>query len=51
VEQAHAQLRADQVGVSVDEGLALIGVELAGRTAAQDRLLEGVMKRLGVGLG
>jgi len=34
VQQPYAQLGADQVAVSVDEGFALIGVELAGQAAA-----------------
>jgi hypothetical protein len=51
VQQPHAQLGADQVAVSVDEGFALIGVELAGQAAAQNCFLEGVMKSLGIGLG
>ena len=51
MEQAHPQLGADQVAVGVDEGLALVGVELARQTAAQNGFLESVMKSLGVGLG
>ena len=51
VEPPHAQLGADQVAVGADEGFALVGVKLAGQAAAQDRFFEGVMKRLGVGLG
>src|ERR1035441_8970479 len=51
VEPAPPQLGADQVAVGGDEGLALVGVELARQPAAQNGFLESVMKSLGVGLG
>jgi len=51
VEQAHPQLGADQVAVGVDEGFALVGVELARQATAQNGFLESVMKSLGIGLG
>src|SRR5207249_6110899 len=50
VQQADTQLGADQTGVRVDEGLALVGVEFAGQAPAQDRFLKRVMKGLGVGV-
>jgi hypothetical protein len=51
MEQAHAQLSANQVAVSVNEGLAIVGVKLAGQSPTQDGFFECVMKRFGVGLG
>ena len=50
VEQAHAQLGADQMAVGVDEGLALIGVELAGQAAVYG-FFERVMERLALACG
>ena len=51
VEQPNSELGADQAGVAIDEGLALVGVELAGQSPAQHGFLERVMKSFGVGLG
>ena len=50
VEEPNTQAGADDAGVVVGEGAALIGVELDRQTAAADGFLEGVMKALGVGM-
>ena len=50
VEQADAQVGADDPGVVVDEGAALIGVELARHAAAADGFLEAGVKAARVGL-
>jgi len=46
VEQADSQLGADQTGVQVDEGIALVGVEFTGQSPAQHCFLQRVMKGL-----
>ena len=51
VQQADAQLSADQMGVSIDEGFALISVEFARQAPTQDGFLQSMMQRLRVGLG
>jgi hypothetical protein len=51
VEKADIEVGTDQAGVVVDEGAALIGVELAGQAAAAESLLEGGMKTPGGGIG
>ena len=50
MQEPDAQLSADDAGVGIDEGLALVGIELAGQTSAQDGFFESVMKGFGVGL-
>ena len=49
VQQANLQIGADQAGVVVGEGTALVGIEFARQTAALQRFLEREMKRAGVG--
>lgn len=51
VQEADAEVGAGDFGVVVDEGFSLVGVELEGKTPAQDRLFEAVQKRGGVGFG
>ena len=50
VEQANAQFGADHPGVSIDEGLALVGVEFARQSPTQHGFFQSVMKRFGIGL-
>ena len=49
VEQADAQVGADDAGVVVDERTALVGVELAGHTPAANSFLEAAMEAARVG--
>ncbi|MCX6917594.1 MAG: hypothetical protein NT167_31935 [Verrucomicrobia bacterium] len=49
VEQPDAQVGADDAGVVVDEGAALVGVELARHTPTADGFLEAAMKAARVG--
>ena len=48
VEQADAEVGADDAGVVADEGFALIGIEFVRQAAAQDSLLETVEEGDGV---
>ena len=48
VEQADAEIGADDAGVVADKGLALVGVEFVGQAAAQYCLLEAVEEGDGV---
>jgi hypothetical protein len=48
VEQADAEVGADDVGVLADEGGTVVDVELVGKTTAAEGFLEGVMKAPGV---
>jgi hypothetical protein len=49
VEPADAQVGADEAGVVIGEGSALVGVELGGQAAAAQGFFERVMEGLGVG--
>ena len=50
MEQADAQIGADDARVVIDERTPLIGVELARQTPPADGFLEAAMKAAGVGL-
>ena len=48
MEQADAEVRADDVSVLADEGGSVIDEELVGKAAAADRFFEGVVEALSV---
>jgi hypothetical protein len=50
VQQADAQTGANDAGVIIDKGAALVGVELGRKPAAADRFFERLVKGLRVGL-
>ena len=50
VQEADAEVGTNDLGVVVDEGFALVGVEFDGQAAPQNGLLEGVEERGGVGV-
>jgi hypothetical protein len=49
-QEADAEVGTNDLGVVVDEGFALVGVEFEGQAAPQNGLLEGVEERGGVGV-
>src|SRR5258708_1830054 len=50
VQQAYAQTGANDAGVIIDKGAALVGVELGRKPPTADRFFESLVKGLSVGL-